>query len=369
MIKVIFSFLFIAGIILSQSSYAEPLAQDTMRVHFINVGQADATLVEFSCAAILIDTGAESSSDVSYLVNYIKRFFERRTDLGGQLAQLIITHPHPDHTKGVSKMIESFKPRNIVTNGQDTGFGVGAQNDARVYANETGGVKGWYVLERKIDKDKGLVNQIIDPVTCDGHDPKITALWGQADYDESWMQENYEDENNHSVVIRIDLGEASVLFTGDLEKSTSTSTRNFRPAGIERLVEAYKGTGLLDVDVYQVGHHGASNGTTVELLDEMSPEIAVFSTGPACERSGFTAWSHAHPRTSVVQMLNDSVRGNRNQEIIFPSFVRWNTDPVYSNIRKAIYSTGVEGTVVLEGKADGSWKEIHQVERPACLSE
>ncbi len=31
----------------------------TLRVHFIDVGQADAVLLEFPCAAMLVDLGAE----------------------------------------------------------------------------------------------------------------------------------------------------------------------------------------------------------------------------------------------------------------------------------------------------------------------
>lgn len=35
-----------------------------MRVHFIDIGQGDATIVEFDCEAILIDTGGEERADV-----------------------------------------------------------------------------------------------------------------------------------------------------------------------------------------------------------------------------------------------------------------------------------------------------------------
>lgn len=72
---------------------------------------------------------------------------------------------------------------------------------------------------------------------------------------------------NHSLVIRVAFGEASFLFTGDLE------TR-----AIETLVEYYEGSGLLDVDVYQVGHHGSYNGTSDEIMRAIvRPEIAVIA--------------------------------------------------------------------------------------------
>ena len=37
-------------------------AQEVMRAHYINVGQADATLLEFPYGAILIDAGAQYQS-------------------------------------------------------------------------------------------------------------------------------------------------------------------------------------------------------------------------------------------------------------------------------------------------------------------
>jgi len=59
-----------------------------MRAHFINVGQADSTLLEFPCGAILVDTGAELNDDfdgVAALQAYLEAFFANRTDLKGRL--------------------------------------------------------------------------------------------------------------------------------------------------------------------------------------------------------------------------------------------------------------------------------------------
>src|SRR5258706_574037 len=78
-------------------------ARPAMRVHLIDVGQGAATLVEFSCGAILIDTGGESNrymDSTENLVNYLRAFFASRPDLDDTLALVVLTHPHIDHTRG-----------------------------------------------------------------------------------------------------------------------------------------------------------------------------------------------------------------------------------------------------------------------------
>jgi beta-lactamase superfamily II metal-dependent hydrolase len=340
---------------------------DVMRVHFIDVGQGAATLLEFPCAAVLIDTGGERSPPEPWeepvydsnaaLKNYLDDFFaNRRPDLDQKLDLLILTHPHKDHTRGVAHVLQRYSPKSVVHNGQWTGSGIEDQDLARDYArnnsdDEDGAVKTWYVLNRTIGAS-GLTNPAIDPVTCPTTDPTIRVLWGQTrgSPDEQWDFGDFSDENNHSVVIRVDYGDASILFTGDLEETTRTG----RKAGIERLVAKYKNTGLLDVDVYHVGHHGSHNGTTPALVEAMSPEIAVISSGPACKREGFSAWSHAHPRTVTIEDLEAGVTGSRPAKDV-KVFDRHATNPVTRSMKKAIYSTGWDGTVVLEAKPDGSW--------------
>ena len=49
-------------------------AQEIMRAHYINVGQADATLLEFPCGAILIDAGAQDDAHITNLTGYLTAF-------------------------------------------------------------------------------------------------------------------------------------------------------------------------------------------------------------------------------------------------------------------------------------------------------
>lgn len=68
-----------------------------MRVHFIDVGQGAATLIEFPCAAMLIDTGGENPStfdSTEALMKYLDNFFAQRSDLQDTFHSPVITHPH-----------------------------------------------------------------------------------------------------------------------------------------------------------------------------------------------------------------------------------------------------------------------------------
>jgi hypothetical protein len=46
---------------------------------------------------------------------------------------------------------------------------------------------------------------IIDPVKCNNVDPR-SRFCGASDQNPGWTQDAFDDENNHSVVMRIDFG-------------------------------------------------------------------------------------------------------------------------------------------------------------------
>ena len=47
-----------------------------MKAHFIDVGQANATLFEFKCGVVLIDAGAQDDEHVDGLVDFITSVFD-----------------------------------------------------------------------------------------------------------------------------------------------------------------------------------------------------------------------------------------------------------------------------------------------------
>ncbi len=359
----------------SWAAGAQGLPADTMRVHFIDVGQGDATLLEFSCGVALVDTGGErwpaedfraaryDSSAILY--EYLDEFFRSRPDLGRRIDVLFLTHPHKDHTRGTYVVVDEFAPLNLVHNGQSSGSGIDGQNYARDYARRNDEeVSAWYVLEDGIPMT-GLQNDTIDALDCAGGDPDFRVLWGQVRNSSGWSSSDYSDENNHSVVVRVDFGESSLLFPGDLEERYGQPGK----AGIERLVEKYQGGSLLDVDILHIGHHGSHNGNSDALMQAATPEVAVFSSGPACPRPDYSAWQHAHPRKETLDEVLPNVTGLRSAAIKIPFFPRHESEPELRSTNKAVYGTAWDGHTVLTVKLDGSWSEHSLEGPPRCLED
>jgi hypothetical protein len=88
-------------------------------------------------------------------------------------------------------------------------------------------------------------------------------------------------DNDGSLVVKMQYGDISFLFTGDIE----TASNNY-------LVNNYD----MNIDVLKVSHHGSINGTTQAFLNEATPAISVISSGNN---------SFGHPSYTVTEMLQN----------------------------------------------------------------
>lgn len=345
------------GVVLSCQVFlvTETLAQsnNVMYAHFINVGQGDATLLEFPDCAVLIDAGAQSNIYVDSLLIYLDDFFERRTDMDSTLEAIIITHNHPDHVAGLKEVLQRYPVNNLVHNGSATGSGRGDLNWAIKNADDYSLEVHHTTFETIIEENgvAGLSLETMNAFECAGSRQNIILLSSMLEENPGWTHSEFDNENNHSMTIRVEFGRSSFIFTGDLEEP-----------GIEEMVSFYSDAEgnpleLLDADVYQVGHHGSHNATTVGLLDAITPDIAIISSGNwnyGMEGNNrFTTYWYGHPRESTLNLLMLSIEKRRSSltQVMAASGSRSFHE---TSVRKRIYATPWDNNIKVRATKFGS---------------
>ncbi len=220
-----------------------------MRVHFIDVGQADSAFIELGNGqTMLIDAGR--SGNASTIVNYIKALQYETIDY------VVASHPHDDHIGGMATVLDSFNigkmymPKQAHTITAFTNMlDVIEDKNIELYTAKA----GISILS------SGIIN--------------IDVLAPFADSDSNL--------NNVSAVVRITYGKTVMLFTGDAEHVIENQLLN---SGI-------------DADVLKVGHHGAGSASSSSFIKAVSPEVAVISVGEGN--------SYGHPHAYTLAILNE----------------------------------------------------------------
>lgn len=267
-------YLFIIGIVVNivatqqiENQKESHTKSSTIKLHYIDVGESDSTLIQSDGEFMLIDAGDIGDGDdiVDYL---LKQGVEK-------LEYLILTHPHADHIGGAQDIINEFKIDKIIM-------------PAKEHTTKT-----FEELLITI-KMKGL--KITTPVVGDNYsigNAKFSII--------APNHYNYGDNlNDYSVGIRLVNGKNSFVFIGDAEK--------------EAINDILKNENYLDSNVLMLGHHGSDTSTTEELLNHVSPKYAIISVGKN---------NYGHPSGETLQLLSDknitTYRTDENGTIIATS--------------------------------------------------
>lgn len=314
-----------------------------MKMHVINVGQGESVLFEFTNQAVLVDAGSHKPEDAAHLFEYLDAFFARRSDLDNTLHSVVVSHAHIDHTRNLKAVFERYNVLHLVEGGAERGSGVHQLRTARtLITGEPGALHK--ISARNVKRPWFLRAWTEELKTGSQVDIKFLSAGRKCN-----------NENNASLVMRVEHKGKKFLLTGDAEEDDKEG-RSLGCGGLlfRLLSDRAAFPQLLNVDVLKVAHHASRNGTIEQFLLKVKPDYAVISAGDNRlnqNRGSFSAWDHGHPNELAVTRLEQSVRRVREPKTV-TIMAKAESDLIEKLMRKAIYSTGWDGDIVFT--VDGS---------------
>lgn len=244
--------LFCAFLLLAQVFTYVPASADSdgFAIHFLDVGQADAAVILCDGEVLMIDGG--NADDSSFVYSYLKN------TLGiNHIDTMIATHPHEDHIGGLSGALNACSV--------DTLYSPVTEYDSKVFSSLL-----------KYAEKQGL--SLTGPTVGD------TFSVGSATVTFLAPVHNYDEPNDMSLVVRIQYGDTSFLFTGDAEWDSEH--------------DMISNGAKLSSTLLKVGHHGSASSTSYVFLREIMPQYAVISVGANN--------SYGHPTDDALSRLRDA---------------------------------------------------------------
>lgn len=252
-----------------------------LKLHMIDVGQADSFLFVKGDKVALVDCGTRSTGKDA--VEYIKSLGITRIDY------VFGTHPHDDHMGGMYDIITNFEIGKII---------IPQVKEGQVTAN-------WYIK---------LMKQIVEKnyeveYSKTGNEYSL----GDAKIQIVWQSELEQDNvNNYSNIIKVCLGDMDVLMTGDAETEIEEEVLR---SGVQ-----------IDAEILKVGHHGSDTSSSDIFLDDVNPDYGLIS----CKVGN----KYEHPTKDTIEKLQQrEVEVYRTDECgtviatITPSGVTFNCEP------------------------------------------
>jgi competence protein ComEC len=221
-----------------------------LAVTFLDVGQGDAVLIEGPDGHRILVDGGPSEDAITSALGRTLPFYDRRIDL------VVLTHPQADHLGGLPVVLARYDVGSVL---------------ASPVKAESAAYRAWSdsLLEDSVPYTVAAAGQMIEM----GNEALLYVL--SAPEEES-------DPNEGSVVIKLTMGRASFLLTGDIGSA--------REAGLIRSGADLRAT------VLKVPHHGSDTSSSSEFVSAVDPVVDVISVGRG-NRFG-------HPAPEVLERLD-----------------------------------------------------------------
>jgi competence protein ComEC len=231
----------------------------SLRVTAFDVGQADATLLEFpNRSTLLVDAGGVPFGSTGFDVG--SRVLSPALWARGlrRLDALVLTHGDPDHIGGAPAIVDDFVPSAVWE-------GISVRHHRGLQALLTQAREANARIEGKFAGDEFTIGgariRVLHPSPPD------------------WERQRVR--NDDSVVLEVRYGDVAIVLLGDIGAATERAI-------LPRLTPAR-------LRILKVAHHGSRTSTSQELVEGWRPQIAVIS----CGRGN----TFGHPAPEVLRRL------------------------------------------------------------------
>ena len=229
-----------------------PKLDNNSYVYFFDVKQGDSSIIitPNQSNITLIDTGGIVNN--TYQISDSIITFIHSIGINS-INHLVLTHGDYDHMGEAINLVNNFKVDNVI-------FNCGEFNELEKE------------LINVLDKKKIKYYSCIKELNIDNN--KLYFL----------QTKEYDNENDNSNVIYMELNGYKFMFMGDAGVITE-----------KEIMNKYK---LPNIDVLKVGHHGSKTSSSKEFIDEINPKYSVISVGKNNR--------YGHPNKEVLNNLNES---------------------------------------------------------------
>ena len=226
----------------------KPFIDRNNYVYYLDVGQGDSSLIIYNDIVVMNDTGGTSNYNVSSgCIKLLKSLGYSHIDY------LILTHGDFDHMGDSIYLINNYKVKNVVLN-----------NDS-FNELETN-------LIKELKKKKIKYYQNVEKIPISNN--IITIL----------NTEEYDNENDNSNVIYIELNNYKFMFMGD--------------AGVDKEKDILERYNISNIDVLKVGHHGSKTSSSKSFINKINPKYSIISVGKNNR--------YGHPNKEILNNLDHS---------------------------------------------------------------
>ncbi len=245
-----------------------------LNLHFVDVGQGDACVVELPDGRnMLIDSGEKDSKDK--LIHYIDE--NVKDDDGKTITHFdiaVITHSDSDHCGEMKDVLSRFPVTGVFYRPNQEATKIADPGKAELYGNYNGKNTATYadaITAGYAGGAKGVVtnalNDEINVIKPDGLNDGDEGYYEINFY--APVKDSYSDYNNYSPVIILEYGDNRVALSGDAEKEAE--------ADFVAKAEQKEGRYAIFDDTFTVqaiklGHHGSRTSSSEKYLKTMTTQ-------------------------------------------------------------------------------------------------